>query len=181
MAPRLLQYYREKIVPQMKEQFGIKNTLAIPRLDKVVVNMGVGAAIQDVKILETAMQDMATITGQKPVIRRSKKAISNFKLRAGMPIGCKVTLRGGKMYEFLDRLINVCLPRIRDFNGTSNQSFDLQGNYSLGITDQAIFPEIETGRIARLQGMDITIVFNKGPRKYTQEVLRFFGMPFSKS
>jgi large subunit ribosomal protein L5 len=181
VVPRLLKTYREKIVPQMQERFGIKNALAVPRLEKVVVHMGVGAAIQDMKILETAMQDMSVITGQKPVMRRSKKAISNFKLREGMPIGCKVTLRGGKMYEFLDRLINVCLPRIRDFNGMSNNSFDKEGNYSLGITDQSIFPEIEAGRIARMQGMDICIVFDKGPQEYTHEVLRLFGLPFRKS
>jgi large subunit ribosomal protein L5 len=131
--------------------------------------------------MDFAMQDLATITGQKPMTRRSKKAISNFKLRAGLPIGCKVTLRGYKMYEFLDRFINICLPRIRDFNGVSRKSFDAQGNYSLGIADHAIFPEIESGRIQRTQGMDVTLVFNKGPQEQTFEVLRLLGMPFSKT
>ncbi len=181
MVPRLLIKYKEEIVPQMTKTFGIPNILAVPRLEKIVVNMGVGEAITDIKILENAMQDLAKITGQKPIIRRSRKAISNFKLRAGMPVGCKVTLRGHKMYEFLDRFVNVCLPRIRDFNGVSIKSFDRQGNYALGVADQAIFPEIEVGRIQRSQGMDVCFVFTRGPQEQTMELLRLFGMPFSKS
>ena len=181
MVPRLLVKYKEEIIPQMKEAFGVPNQLAIPRLDKIVLNMGVGEAINDIKILEAAMQDLGKIAGQKPIIRRSKKAISNFKLRAGMPVGCKVTLRGHKMYEFLDRFVNICLPRIRDFNGVSTKSFDREGNYSMGIADQAIFPEIDVGRITRSQGMDICFVFNRGPQEQTMELLRLFGMPFSKS
>ena len=181
VVPRLLNKYREEIIPAMQETFGVKNKLSVPCLEKVVINMGVGEAINDVKILDAAMQDMAIIAGQKPLQRKSRKAISNFKLRAGMPVGCKVTLRGHKMYEFMDRLINICLPRIRDFNGVSAKSFDRQGNYSLGISDHAIFPEIETGRIQRVQGMDITFVFNRGPVEQTRELLRLFGMPFVKN
>jgi len=180
VTPRLLAKYKDEIVPQVQEKFGVKNAMAIPRLDKIAINMGVGDAIQDIKLLENAMQDLSTITGQKPMMRRARKAISNFKLRIGMPVGCKVTLRRDKMYEFMDRLVNVCLPRIRDFNGVSMKSFDKQGNYSLGITDHSIFPEIETGRVQRTQGMDITFVFNSGPKEYTCEVLRLFGMPFSR-
>lgn len=180
-TPRLLERYRKEIVPQIQDKFKLKNPMAVPRLDKIVINMGVGAAINDVKIMESAMQDMTTITGQKPMIRRARKAISNFKLKIGLPIGCKVTLRRYKMYEFLDRLINICLPRIRDFNGVSRKSFDFQGNYSLGITDHAIFPEIDANRLQRSQGMDITFVFDKANKEHTMELLRLFGLPFTKS
>ena len=146
----------------MQEKYSIGNPMAVPHLDKVVINMGVGEAIRDVKILDRAAVDLATITGQKPTIRRSKKAISNFKLRENLPIGAKVTLRRVRMYEFLDRLLNVSLPRIRDFNGTSRKAFDREGNYTLGITDQGIFPEIDTGaRDHRIQGMDISFVFKE--------------------
>lgn len=178
---RLLKRYRDEIIPEMQETFGIKNALSVPRLEKIVINMGVGEAIQDIKLLETAMHDLSTISGQKPIIRRSRKAISNFKLREGMPVGCKVTLRQGKMYEFMDRLVNFCLPRIRDFSGVSRRSFDQQGNYTLGIDDQSIFPEIDTGNIQRSQGMDVTFVFNHGPQEQTYELLRLLGMPFAKS
>lgn len=177
---RLQKEYKEKHIKAMQETFGIKNIMDVPKLDKIVVNMGVGAAIGDMKILDGAVADMTKITGQKPVVTRSKIAISNFKLREGMPIGCKVTLRRERMYEFMDRLINFCLPRIRDFNGVSRKAFDKQGNYSLGIADQSIFPEIDAGRIQYQQGMDITFVFNKGPQEYTLELLRLFGMPFVK-
>jgi large subunit ribosomal protein L5 len=181
VVPRLLVKYKEEIVPQLQKAFEVSNRLAIPQLEKIVLNMGVGEAIQDIKILEAAMQDMEKITGQKPIMRRSKKAISNFKLKANVPVGCKVTLRGHKMYEFLDRFVNICLPRIRDFNGVPLKSFDGEGNYSIGIADQAIFPEIDVGRITRGQGMDICFVFNRGPKEQTMELLRLFGMPFSKS
>ena len=181
MLPKLLLKYKEEIIPQLQETFDVSNQMALPRMEKIVFNMGVGEAINDIKILEAAMQDLGKITGQKPIIRRSKKAISNFKLREKMPVGCKVTLRGHKMYEFLERFVNVCLPRIRDFNGVSTKSFDQQGNYALGISDHAIFPEIDVGRITRSQGMDICFVFNRGPQEQTQELLRLFGMPFSKS
>lgn len=181
MVTRLLEKYRKEIIPQMQQKFGIKNPMAIPHLDKVVINMGVGEAISDVKILDRAMLDLAMITGQKPIIRRAKKAISNFKLRENAAVGCKVTLRQARMYEFIDRLVNVSLPRIRDFNGTSPKSFDGKGNYSLGISDQSIFPEIDAGaRDHRMQGMGITFVFKGGNRDYNFEVLRLLGMPFSK-
>lgn len=180
MQPRLMEKYRKEIVPGMQEKFGMGNALAVPRLDKIVVNMGVGEAISDIKIMDKAVADLTTITGQKPSLRKSKAAISNFKLREGLPVGCKVTLRRNKMYEFLDRLISAALPRIRDFNGVPRRSFDKEGNYSLGITDQAIFPEIELDREHRTQGMDITFVFNHGPKEQTQELLRLFGMPFGR-
>ncbi len=180
MMPRLQQEYREKTIPKMQEIFGIKNRMAVPRLEKIVINMGVGKAIADAKILDAAVKDLATITGQQPVVTRAKKAISNFKIRENLPIGCKVTLRRARMYEFLDRLVNVALPRIRDFNGVSIKSFDKQGNYSIGISEQAIFPEIETGKLSNTQGMDIILVFNKGPQEQTSELLRLLGMPFIK-
>jgi len=180
VAARLQKRYKEEIVQKIQEKFGIKNSMAVPQLEKIVVNMGVGRAIGDMKILDSAVNDLTIITGQKPVITRAKKAISNFKLREGLPIGCKVTLRRIKMYEFMDRLLNVTLPRIRDFNGVSRKSFDRQGNYSLGIEEQSIFPEVDPGRIAYPQGMDITFVFNKGPKEQTFELLSLLGMPFRK-
>jgi len=180
MVPTLLEKYRKDVVPQVKEKFGLKNAMQVPKLDKIVINMGVGKAVGDIKILEHAMKDLAIITGQQPMMTRAKEAISNFKLREDLPIGCKVTLRGVRMYEFMDRLLNAALPRIRDFNGVSFKSFDGQGNFSVGISEQAIFPEIETGKIAHTQGMDITFVFNKGPKEHTFEVLKALGMPFRK-
>lgn len=163
----------------MMQTFNLKNKFAVPRLDKIVVNMGIGEALQDIKILEKSMEELAIITGQRPIIRRAKKAISNFKIRQGQPIGCKVTLRRAMMYEFMDRLINVAIPRIRDFRGVSPESFDKAGNYSLGINEQTIFPEIEYDRITRTQGMDITFVINNAKsRDRAQELLRLFGMPF---
>lgn len=180
MVPTLQKKYIDEVIPKMQEKFSIKNRMAVPRLGKIVVNMGVGSAVSDMKILDSAVADITAITGQKPVVAKAKKAISNFKLRIGAPIGCKVTLRRAKMYEFLDRLVNVTLPRIRDFNGVSLKSFDKQGNYSIGIEEQAIFPEIDPGRIAHVQGMDITFVFNKGPKDQTSEVLSLLGMPFRK-
>jgi large subunit ribosomal protein L5 len=180
VVPRLQKDYREKIIPKMQETFGINNGMAVPRLEKIVINMGVGKAITDMKAMESAVKDLATITGQQPTVTRAKTAISNFKIKFNMPIGCRVTLRRIRMYEFLDRLVNVSLPRIRDFNGVSNKSFDAQGNYAIGISDQAIFPEIDTGKILHSQGMDIIFVFNKGPKEQTKEVLKLLGMPFSK-
>ena len=180
MANRLFEIYKNEIVTKLEEKFSIKNAMAIPRLEKIVVNMGVGEAVEDPKILEASAEQLATITGQKPIIRKSKKAISNFKLRKGIAVGCKVTLRREKMYEFMDRLINVALPRIRDFNGVSKKSFDREGNYTLGLTDQSIFPEIEIDKIQRTQGMDITFVFNHGPKEQTMELLSLFGMPYAK-
>lgn len=177
---RLLEKYRKEVIPSMQTKFSITNPMAVVRLEKIVVNMGVGEAMQDAKLLEKAMVDMSVITGQKPISRKAKEAISNFKLREGAAVGCKVTLRRARMYEFLDRLVNIALPRIRDFNGVPLRSFDKEGNYSLGISDQAIFPEVETGKIERSQGMDITFVFNHGPKEQTLELLRLLGMPFVK-
>ena len=180
MAVRLLEKYRKEVIPSMQQKFSIKNIMAVPRLEKIVVNMGVGEAVGDQKILDAAVQDLTTITGQKPIVTRSKEAISNFKLRANAPIGCKVTLRRAKMYEFMDRLVNVSLPRVRDFNGVSRKSFDGQGNFTVGLQDQSIFPEIDTGRITHSQGMDITFVFNQPNKDHNYEVLSLLGMPFNK-
>ena len=181
MGPRLLEKYKNEIIPELQKRFDINNPMAVPKLEKIVINMGVGAAINDMKIMDAVMQDLMIISGQKPIVRRAKKAISNFKLRKGMPVGCKVTLRRYRMYEFLDRFVNVCLPRIRDFRGMSKNSFDKQGNYNLGITDQAIFPEIDSGRLQKTQGMDIAFVFDKGTQEQTFELLRLLGIPFSKT
>lgn len=181
MVPRLLEKYRKEVSVEIKKKFSIDNIMAVPRLEKIVVNMGVGEAVGDIKLLERSAQDLAMITGQKPIITRSKKAISNFKIRENLPIGCKVTLRRYRMYEFLDRLVNITLPRIRDFNGVSKKGFDKAGNYSLGISDQSIFPEIDiASRDHRTQGMDITFVFKGGTKDQTFEVLRLLGMPFTK-
>ncbi len=180
MKPRLQERFHKEVIPEIQKKFNVENPMAVPRLEKIVVNMGVGEAINDIKILENAVADMAMITGQKPITRRAKKAISNFKLRINQPVGCKVTLRRMRMYEFLDRLVNVAIPRIRDFNGVSRKAFDNSGNYTLGIIDQTIFPEVDVGKLTRTQGMDITFVFNRGPKEQTQEVLRLLGMPFTK-
>ena len=179
MIPRLLEKYRNEIVPQMMQTFNLKNRLAAPQLEKIVVNMGVGEGLQDIKILEKAMEELAFITGQKPILRRAKKAIANFKIRKGHPIGCKVTLRRAMMYEFMDRLINIAMPRIRDFRGVSPDSFDGGGNYTLGIIEQTIFPEIDYDKMTRTQGMDITFVIkNVKSKEQAKELLRLFGMPF---
>lgn len=177
----LLEKYKTEVIPSMKEKFDIANVMAMPSLQKIVINMGVGEAIGDMKILDRAVNDLATISGQKPVIRRAKKAISNFKLREGMPVGCKVTLRGQNMYDFLYRLINIVLPRIRDFNGVSKKAFDREGNYTLGIKDQSIFPEVDVAtRDFRTQGMDICFVFKNSSKQKTFELLKLLGMPFTK-
>jgi large subunit ribosomal protein L5 len=180
MTPRLLDRYRNEIVPQLMQAFNLQNRLAAPRIEKIVVNMGVGEAIADIKILEKCMEELALITGQKPLMRRAKKAIANFKIRQGVPVGCKVTLRRAMMYEFMDRLINVALPRIRDFRGVSGESFDKEGNFTLGLSEQTIFPEIEYDRITRTQGMDITFVIkNAKDKSRSRELLKLFGMPFA--
>lgn len=167
------------MVPQLMQSFKLKNKFAVPRLEKIVVNMGVGEGLQDIKIIERAMEELGTITGQKPILIRAKKAIANFKIKEGSPIGCKVTLRRARMYEFLDRLINVTLPRIRDFRGVPDNSFDKAGNYTLGLSEQGIFPEIDYDKISRTQGMDITIVIkNARSKEQAREFLRLFGMPF---
>lgn len=181
MKPRLLEKYRNEIVPQLKQTFNLKNSLSVPRIEKIVVNMGVGEGLADIKILERSMEELGNITGQKPIIRRAKKAIANFKIRQGSPIGCKVTLRRAMMYEFMDRLINVALPRIRDFRGVPVDSFDRAGNYTLGLNEQTIFPEIEYDKISRTQGMDITFVIkNAKDTAQARELLKLFGMPFAK-
>ncbi|HNQ51379.1 MAG TPA: 50S ribosomal protein L5 [Candidatus Omnitrophota bacterium] len=179
MIPRMQDKYRNEIVPEMMKAFSLKNRMAVPRLDKIVINMGVGEALTDVKILDKAMEELAAIAGQKPIMRRARIAISNFKIKENNPIGCKVTLRRAKMYEFLDRFISVALPRIRDFRGVPNESFDKAGNYSMGLTEQHIFPEIEFDRITRTQGMDITFVIkNSKNSEQSRTLLKLFGMPF---
>lgn len=179
MIPRVLEKYRNEIIPQMMNTFKIKNRFAVVRLDKIVINMGIGEALQDIKILEKSMEDLGLITGQKPVMRRAKKAISNFKIKQGNPIACKVTLRRYIMYEFLDRFVSIALPRIRDFRGVSEASFDQKGNYTFGITDYSIFPEIDYDKVTRTLGMDITFVIkNAKSKEEAKELLRLFGMPF---
>lgn len=175
---RLLEYYRNTIIPEMFKKFGYKNKMQVPQIKKVVVNMGVGAAITDIKILEAVARDLSVITGQKAVITRAKKDIANFKIRKGLPIGCKVTLRGKKMYEFIDRLINVALPRIRDFRGVSSRAFDEGGNYALGLNEQAIFPEIKVDGITKVQGMDIIFAIRTKNTEESRELLKLMGMPF---
>ncbi len=180
MTPRLLDKYRNQICPQIMQKFNFKNKLKAPRLEKIVVNMGVGLGAHDSKVLDEACNQLAQITGQKPIITKARKAIANFKLRKGSAIGCKVTLRGAMMYEFFDRLISVALPRIKDFRGLPKKSFDAFGNYTFGINEQAIFPEIEVDKITRLQGMDITIVTKARSNPLAQELLRSFGFPFQQ-
>lgn len=181
-TPRLLERYRTEVVPAMMQTFSIKNMHAVPRIDKIVVNMGVGEALTDVKILDKAMEELATITGQKPVMRRAKKAISNFKVKQNQPVGCKVTLRRVMMYEFMDRLVNVAMPRIRDFRGVPAASFDEAGNYTLGLNEQTIFPEIDSDRTPRAQGMDIVFVIkNSKSKEQSKELLKLMGVPFKES
>ena len=164
----------------MSKKFGYKNIMEVPKLEKIVVNMGVGEAKENVKILDSAVADMQVITGQKAVITKAKKAVANFKIREGMPIGCKVTLRGERMYEFLDRLVNLALPRVRDFRGVSADSFDGRGNYALGIKEQLIFPEIEYDKIDKVRGMDVIVVTTAKTDEEARELLRLFNMPFAK-
>lgn len=179
-TPRLLSRYRDEIVPEMAKIFSYKNKLQAPKLKKIVVNIGLGEATQDIKFLEAAQRELAMITGQKPVLTRAKKAIANFKIRKGLAIGCKVTLRRAMMYEFLDRLISIAIPRIRDFRGLPLNSFDRGGNYSFGLSEQAIFAEVDADRIVKTYGMDITIVTTAKSEKEAYELLRSFGMPFKK-
>ena len=179
-TPRLKRDYDDRIVPAMIERFGYKNRLEVPRLDKIVLNMGVGEATQDKKKVETAAQEMELIAGQKPVITKAKKSIAQFKLREGMPIGCKVTLRRERMYEFLDRLITIALPRVRDFRGVNTKSFDGRGNYALGLKEQIIFPEINYDQIEKVRGMDVIITTTAKSDKEARELLRLFNFPFPK-
>lgn len=177
---RLKDQYKDEIIDAMIKKFGYKNRMEVPKLDKIVVNMGIGEAKENAKILEAAMSDMELITGQKPVKTISKKSIANFKIREGMPIGCKVTLRGEKMYEFLDRLVNLALPRVRDFRGVNPNAFDGRGNYALGIKEQLIFPEVEFDKIDKVRGMDIIFVTTAKTDEEARELLAQFNMPFQK-
>ena len=174
----LQDFYTKEIIPQMMKKFGYKNALQVPRIEKVVVNMGVGKGAEDIKIVESAQNELSLITGQHAVITRAKKAISNFKIRENSPIGCRVTLRRRVMYEFLERLLRVALPRVRDFRGLSPRGFDHAGNYNFGIQEQNIFPEVETDRVVRVQGMNITIVMDSKSRDESYELLALFGVPF---
>lgn len=176
--PRLKDFYIREIIPVLKKEFNLKNNLEVPRLTKVVINMGLSDAKENIKVIDLAVKQLAAITGQRPVVTRAKKSISNFKIREGMPIGCKVTLRGRVMYEFMDRLINVSIPRIRDFRGLPRNSFDGRGNYSLGLKDQTIFSEIEYDKIDKVRGMDITVVTTAKNNAQAEKLLVLFGMPF---
>ena len=177
---RLKDLYSNEIKDAMVKKFGYKNVMQIPKLDKIVINMGVGEAKENAKVLDTAIKDLETITGQKAVVTRAKKSVANFKLREGMPIGCKVTLRGEKMYEFTDRLVNIALPRVRDFRGVNPDAFDGRGNYALGIKEQLIFPEIEYDKVDKVRGMDIIFVTTAETDEEARELLTLFGMPFKK-
>ena len=177
---RLRDTYESDIKVAMIKKFGYKNVMQVPKLEKIVLNMGVGDARENAKVLESAVKDMTEISGQKPVITKAKKSVANFKLREGMPIGCKVTLRGERMYEFADRLINLALPRVRDFRGVSADSFDGRGNYALGIKEQIIFPEIEYDKVDKVRGMDVIFVTTARTDEEARELLRLFGMPFRK-
>ncbi|NLX57327.1 MAG: 50S ribosomal protein L5 [Planctomycetaceae bacterium] len=178
MIPRLQQKYEQDILPALSEKLGRTNRLALPRLEKIVVNMGVGVAIQDKKYLEMAVEALGQITGQKPIITKSRRAIAGFRLRENVPIGCKVTLRRARMYEFLDRLISLALPRVRDFRGVNPDAFDGLGNYSLGLTEQLVFPELNPDKFTRVQGMNITMVTTTRSNDEARELLRLFGVPF---
>jgi large subunit ribosomal protein L5 len=175
---KLKETYQEKVVPALMKRFNYKNRMEVPRLEKIVVNMGLGEAIQNIKILDSAALELSQITGQKPVITKAKKSIAQFKLRTGMPIGCMVTLREGRMYEFFNRLVNVALPRVRDFKGLSGKSFDGRGNYALGIREQLIFPEIHYDKIDKIKGMNIVIVTTAKTDEEGKELLKLLGMPF---
>ena len=178
---RLKDFYYDEIVDALTKKFGYTNKMQVPKLDKIVLNMGIGEAKENVNILENAAKDMETITGQKPVLTKAKNSVANFKIREGMPIGCKVTLRGEKMYEFLDRLVNLALPRVRDFRGVNPNSFDGRGNYALGLKEQYIFPEIEYDKIDKVRGMDIIFVTTANTDEEARELLVQFGMPFAKN
>ncbi len=177
---RLQKFYRETVVPQLSEKLKLENPMQVPRIVKITVNMGVGEAVADRKVVDAAAADLAKITGQKPLITKSKKAIAAFKLREGLPIGCKVTLRGARMYEFLDRLISIAMPRIRDFRGVSGRAFDGRGNYTLGVKEQIMFPEIQYDQIDQLRGMDITITTTAANDDQGRALLEAFNFPFRK-
>ena len=177
---RLKDLYKDEIVDAIIKKFGYKNIMEVPKLDKIVINMGVGEAKENAKVLDSAVKDLETITGQKVVLTRAKNSVANFKIREGMPIGCKTTLRGEKMYDFMDRLVNLALPRVRDFRGVSADSFDGRGNYALGVKEQLIFPEIEYDKVEKVRGMDVIVVTTAKTDEEARELLRLFGMPFAK-
>ena len=179
--PNVRLLYEEKVVPELIKKFGYKNIMQVPRFEKIVVNMGVGEANQDAKILEAAVKDMTAITGQAPIVSKARKSIAGFKLREGVPVGCFVTLRGERMWEFFDGLVNVAVPRIRDFRGLSPKSFDGRGNYSLGVKEQIIFPEVDYDKILKIMGMDITIVTTAGTDEEARELITLLGMPLRKN
>ncbi len=179
MAPRLKEFYRQEVTPALTKEFGYSSVMAVPRLEKIVVNIGLGEALQNPRALDAASADVATITGQKPVANRAKRSIANFKVREGNPIGLSVTVRGDRMWEFYDRLVNAALPRIRDFHGVSNKAFDGRGNYSVGLREQLIFPEIEFDKIDRIRGMQIVIVTTARSDEEGKRLLQLLGMPFS--
>jgi large subunit ribosomal protein L5 len=176
---RLKQKYQEEVLPGMMKEFGYKNSMQVPRLEKITVNVGLGEATQNIKVLDTAVAEVTAITGQKPVVTRAKKSIANFKLREGVPIGCMVTLRQDRMYEFLDRLIHVALPRVRDFKGVSDRSFDGRGNYSLGLREQIIFPEIQADKVEKTRGMTVSFVTTAKTDSEGRTLLKLLGMPFA--
>ena len=177
---RLRQKYENEVKKQMVEKFGYKSVMQIPTIDKIVINMGIGDAVSNSKVLDEAVAELALITGQKPVITRAKKSIAGFRLREGMPIGCKVTLRGERMYDFLDKLVSISLPRVRDFRGVSKKSFDGRGNYTLGVKEQLIFPEIDFDKVNKVRGMDIVVVTTANTDEEARELLTQLGMPFQK-
>jgi len=177
-VPRLKQRYAEEVVPKLRKEFGIENVMAVPRIERISLNMGMGEAIQNIKILDDAVEEMTALAGQKPTITRAQKSIAAFKLREGMPIGARVTLRGDRMWEFLDRLISIALPRVRDFRGVPTKSFDGRGNFTMGIRDHLIFPEVDYNRVERPKGMNITIVTTAGNDERALYMLRELGMPF---
>jgi len=180
MKARLQEYYKKEVIPQLIKEFGYKNPMQVPRLVKIVINMGLGEATQNIKILDAAMEEFALITGQRPIIRRARKSIAAFKLRAGMPIGCKVTLRRTRMYDFFDKLVHFALPRVRDFKGVSDKSFDGRGNYTLGIREHIIFPEINYDKIDKVKGMNITFVTTAKTDEEGKALLEKLGMPFRR-
>lgn len=179
-VPRLRTRYREEVAPRLQKEFGVENRMAVPRLEKIVLNMGMGEAIQNIKILEDAVEELAAIAGQRPSIRRAKKSIASFKLREGMPIGCSVTLRGDRMWDFLDRLLTVALPRVRDFRGVPAKSFDGRGSYTLGIRDHLIFQEIDFNKVDKPKGMNVTFVTTAENDEQAMHLLRELGMPFAR-
>src|SRR5579884_3059251 len=181
MAARLKEHYQKNVIPALVKEFGYKNPMAVPKIEKISVNIGLGEATQNPKLMDGAVHELAQITGQKPVVTKAKKSIAAFKLREGMSIGCRVTLRGDRMYEFFDRLVNTALPRVRDFRGVSTKSFDGRGNYTLGIRDQLIFPEIDYDKIDKVRGLEVTIVTSARTDQEARRLLELMGMPFQRA